>query len=75
MDHRGAAGPALAILIAEDELLLALEIEDVVRSIGCTVVGPAAGASIRTTPTPSSYASHSAPRKSRAACPGCCRER
>jgi DNA-binding response OmpR family regulator len=38
-----AAGPTPAILIAEDELLLALEIEDMVRNIGCTVVGPVAG--------------------------------
>lgn len=36
-------GPTPAILIAEDELLLALEIEDMVRNIGCTVVGPVAG--------------------------------
>ena len=32
-----------AVLIAEDEFLLAIELEDLVHSIGCTVVGPAAG--------------------------------
>ena len=46
MQHRGAAGAAgvpPTVLIAEDEFLLAMEIEDMVRAIGCTVVGPAAG--------------------------------
>jgi CheY-like chemotaxis protein len=43
MQGSGAAAAAVAVLIAEDEVLLALEIEDLVRSIGCTVVGPAGG--------------------------------
>jgi len=43
MHDSSAAGPAPKVLIAEDEFLLALEIEEVVRSIGCRVVGPAAG--------------------------------
>jgi hypothetical protein len=35
-----AAGPAPMVLIAEDEFLLALEIEELVRDIGCQVMGP-----------------------------------
>ncbi len=37
-----AQSSKLTILIAEDELLLAMDIEDIVRRAGCRVVGPAA---------------------------------
>ena len=43
MHDSSAAGPAPKVLIAEDEFLLALEIEELVRGAGCRVVGPAAG--------------------------------
>jgi CheY-like chemotaxis protein len=43
MRSLGTAVPAPTVLIAEDEFLLALEIEELVRGIGCRVVGPAAG--------------------------------
>jgi CheY-like chemotaxis protein len=45
MRSLGTAVPAPTVLIAEDEFLLALEIEELVRGIGCRVVGPAAGVS------------------------------
>src|SRR5690606_28701228 len=38
--HRDLAG--LRILIVEDELLVALELETMLGSLGCEVVGPAA---------------------------------
>jgi len=41
--HDRGARPAPTVLIAEDEFLLALEIEELVRGAGCRVVGPAAG--------------------------------
>lgn len=31
----------LSVLVAEDELLLALDLTDMLRSVGCVVVGPA----------------------------------
>ena len=45
MQGSSAAGPAPTVLIAEDEFLLALEIEELLRGMGCRVVGPAAGVS------------------------------
>lgn len=42
MQGSNAAGPAPTVLIAEDEFLLALEIEELLRGMGCRVVGPAA---------------------------------
>jgi CheY-like chemotaxis protein len=45
MQGSNAAGPAPTVLIAEDEFLLALEIEELLRGMGCRVVGPAAGVS------------------------------
>jgi CheY-like chemotaxis protein len=45
MQVSSAACPAPTVLIAEDEFLLALEIEELLRGIGCRVVGPAAGVS------------------------------
>jgi CheY-like chemotaxis protein len=45
MHDSSAAGPAPMVLIAEDEFLLALEIEELVRDTGCQVIGPAAGVS------------------------------
>ena len=43
MHDPSAPGPAPMVLIAEDEFLLALEIEELVRDIGCQVMGPAGG--------------------------------
>src|SRR5712691_859774 len=45
MQGSSAAGAAPTVLIAEDEFLLALEIEELLRGMGCRVVGPAAGVS------------------------------
>jgi CheY-like chemotaxis protein len=45
MQGSNAAGPAPRVLIAEDEFLLALEIEELLRGMGCRVIGPAAGVS------------------------------
>ncbi len=42
MQGSSTAGSAPTVLIAEDEFLLAVEIEELVRGIGCRVVGPAA---------------------------------
>jgi CheY-like chemotaxis protein len=35
-------GDGLAILIVDDETLIAMLLEDVLLDLGCTVVGPAA---------------------------------
>jgi CheY-like chemotaxis protein len=43
MQVSNAAGPAPRVLIAEDEFLLALEIEELLAGIGYRVVGPAPG--------------------------------
>jgi CheY-like chemotaxis protein len=34
--------PAFTVLIAEDEILLALEIEDLAGALGCRIIGPVA---------------------------------
>jgi CheY-like chemotaxis protein len=45
MQVSNAAGLAPRVLIAEDEFLLALEIEELLGGMGCRVVGPAPGVS------------------------------
>ena len=39
-DRNGTMYPTLTVLIAEDNLIPALEIEDIIRDLGCQVVGP-----------------------------------
>ena len=44
-EARGQGAPTLAgrrILVVEDEFLIALDIEDTLRNLGCEVMGPAA---------------------------------
>ncbi len=36
------AAPRLKVLLAEDELLVAMDIEAILQGLGCTVVGPVA---------------------------------
>jgi CheY-like chemotaxis protein len=38
---KGASLKALRVLVVEDEMLVAMELEEALRSFGCLVVGPA----------------------------------
>lgn len=44
MEHDAAGtGPSLRVLVLEDQVLIAMEIEGMLESLGCTVLGPVPG--------------------------------